>query len=157
VTLAAITGDVSSISHADLLNRDAAGSHPISAITGLQTALDGKAASSHGTHVTYGAATTALTSGGTGAIGSASTLARSDHTHTLPAYPVVTLASLGVTATAAELNALDGITASVTELNFTDGVTSNIQTQLNAKQKTITASTSAPSGGSDGDVWIVYA
>lgn len=54
--------------------------------------LDGKdatefALSSHGTHVTYGAATTALASGGTGSIGSAATLARSDHTHTLSAYP----------------------------------------------------------------------
>jgi len=38
-----------------------------------------------------------------------------------------------VTATAAELNALDGITATVTELNYTDGVTSAIQTQLDAK------------------------
>lgn len=44
-----------------------------------------------------------------------------------------TLSSFGVTATAAELNALDGITATVTELNYTDGVTSNIQTQLNGK------------------------
>jgi hypothetical protein len=43
------------------------------------------------------------------------------------------IASLGVTATAAELNTLDGITASTTELNYTDGVTSNIQTQLNGK------------------------
>lgn len=43
------------------------------------------------------------------------------------------LSSFGVTATAAELNALDGITATVTELNYTDGVTSNIQTQLNGK------------------------
>ena len=43
------------------------------------------------------------------------------------------LSSFGVTATAAELNALDGITASVTELNYVDGVTSNIQTQLNGK------------------------
>jgi len=40
----------------------------------------------------------------------------------------------GVTATASELNALDGITATVTELNYTDGVTSAIQTQLDAKQ-----------------------
>ena len=39
----------------------------------------------------------------------------------------------GVTATAAELNALDGITATVTELNYTDGVTSAIQTQLDTK------------------------
>ena len=45
----------------------------------------------------------------------------------------VTLAQLGVTATATELNSLDGITATVTELNYVDGVTSNIQTQLNAK------------------------
>ncbi len=48
------------------------------------------------------------------------------------------LVNLGLTATAAELNHLDGITANVTELNYTDGVTSNIQTQLNAKQATIT-------------------
>lgn len=38
-----------------------------------------------------------------------------------------------VTATQAELNALDGITATVDELNYTDGVTSNIQTQLDGK------------------------
>lgn len=43
------------------------------------------------------------------------------------------LTALGLTATAAELNALDGITATVTELNYTDGVTSAIQTQLDAK------------------------
>jgi hypothetical protein len=48
--------------------------------------------------------------------------------------PANALLSLGVTATAAELNTLDGITATTAELNFTDGVTSNIQTQLNAKQ-----------------------
>jgi len=39
----------------------------------------------------------------------------------------------GVTSTAAELNALDGITATVTELNYTDGVTSAIQTQMDTK------------------------
>jgi len=43
-----------------------------------------------------------------------------------------------VTATAAELNLMDGVTASTTELNYVDGVTSAIQTQLNAKQATIT-------------------
>ena len=46
------------------------------------------------------------------------------------------LADLGVTATAAELNKLDGCTATVTELNYVHGVTSNIQTQLNAKVPT---------------------
>jgi len=46
----------------------------------------------------------------------------------------------GATVTAAELNVLDGITATTAELNFTDGVTSNIQTQLNAKASNSAAS-----------------
>ncbi len=37
----------------------------------------------------------------------------------------------GVTSTAAELNLLDGVTATTAELNYVDGVTSNVQTQLN--------------------------
>ena len=40
----------------------------------------------------------------------------------------------GVTATASELNILDGATLSTTELNYVDGVTSNIQSQINSKQ-----------------------
>jgi len=40
----------------------------------------------------------------------------------------------GITATVAELNLLDGVTATTAELNYVDGVTSNIQTQLNALQ-----------------------
>lgn len=43
---------------------------------------------------------------------------------------------VAVTATAAELNALDGLTASTAELNFVDGVTSAIQTQIDGKQAT---------------------
>ena len=53
-----------------------------------------------------------------------------------------TLTSLSVTSTAAELNILDGVTATAAELNYTDGVTSAIQTQLDAKQATITSLTS---------------
>ena len=44
----------------------------------------------------------------------------------------------GVTASTAELNLIDGVTATTAELNYVDGVTSAIQTQLNAKQATIT-------------------
>ena len=44
-----------------------------------------------------------------------------------------TLASFGITATAAELNKLDGATVSVSEINFLKGVTSAIQAQLNGK------------------------
>ncbi len=54
-------------------------SHAISDVSGLQSALDGKAASSHGTHVSY--STTAPVMDGTASVGSASTVARSDHKH----------------------------------------------------------------------------
>jgi len=45
-----------------------------------------------------------------------------------------------ITSTAAELNVLDGIpgTLTATELGYVDGVTSSIQTQLDAKQATLT-------------------
>ena len=122
--------------------------HTIANITNLQSTLDGKAAASHGTHVSY--STTAPVMDGSASVGTASTVARSAHKHptdtsraaqsSLDSHPSnksnphgVTLAQLGVTSTAAELNALDGITATVTELNYVDGVTSNIQTQLNGK------------------------
>lgn len=53
--------------------------HAITDVTGLQSALDGKAAASHGTHVTY--STTAPVMDGTASAGTASTVARSDHKH----------------------------------------------------------------------------
>ena len=48
----------------------------------IQTQLDGKAASSHGTHVSYGTSASAL---GTSSAGSATAVSRSDHVHALPA------------------------------------------------------------------------
>lgn len=54
-----------------------------------------------------------------------------NRTVTLPAAQ--TLSSLGVTATAAELNKLDGFIGTTTQLNYLVGVTSSIQTQLNNK------------------------
>lgn len=53
----------------------------------MDVKLDGKADSQHGTHVTYGTSTTSLTSGGDGVVGTSGSVARADHTHTLPAYP----------------------------------------------------------------------
>ena len=74
-----------------------------------------------------------------------------------------------------QLDGKQAIVAGVsdTEIGYLDGVTSAIQTQLNGKVdevngavttasvastvvRNITLSTSAPSGGSDGDVWLVY-
>ena len=57
-----------------------------------------------------------------------------------------TLTSLGITATAAELNKMDGVTATTTEINYIDGVTSAIQTQLDGKQGTITGGASTITG-----------
>ena len=45
----------------------------------------------------------------------------------------------GITATVAELNLLNGVTATTAELNYVDGVTSNIQTQLDGKATEDTA------------------
>lgn len=53
--------------------------HAISDITNLQSTLDNKAASSHGTHVSY--SSTAPVMDGSASVGSASTVARSDHKH----------------------------------------------------------------------------
>ena len=127
---------------------DTSHTHTISNITNLQSTLDGKANASHGTHVSY--STTAPVMDGTASVGTASTVARSDHKHptdtsraaqtSLDSHTSnksnphgVTLAQLGLTATAAELNKMDGVTATTAELNYVDGVTSNIQTQLNGK------------------------
>lgn len=53
--------------------------HEISDITNLQSTLDGKAASSHGTHVSYSDDNPVMD--GTASVGSASSVARSDHKH----------------------------------------------------------------------------
>lgn len=58
---------------------DKSHTHTISDISNLQSTLDGKAAESHGTHVTY--STTAPVVDGTASVGTASTVARSDHRH----------------------------------------------------------------------------
>ena len=58
---------------------NASHTHTIADVSGLQSALDGKAASSHGTHVSY--SSTAPVMDGTASVGSASTVARSDHKH----------------------------------------------------------------------------
>ena len=76
--------------------------------------------------------------------GAANRYLRSDGTWAVPpdTNTTYTLSSFGITATAAELNKLDGVTATKTEINYLDGVTSAIQTQLNAKQATITGGAS---------------
>ena len=56
-----------------------------------------------------------------------------NETITLPAAQSITLSTLGITATASEINKLDGLTATKTELSYIHGLTSSVQTQLNNK------------------------
>lgn len=85
--------------------------------------------------------TTAQTNSFTGAVGEVTVDTDKDTVvvhdgSTAGGHPLPTsLADLGVTSSAAELNALDGIPATLTatELGYVDGVTSAIQTQLDAK------------------------
>lgn len=53
--------------------------HEIADVNGLQSALDGKAASSHGTHVTW--STTSPKMNGTASVGSETKVSRGDHIH----------------------------------------------------------------------------
>lgn len=47
--------------------------------------------------------------------------------------PTTSLSTLGISATADELNILDGATVTTVELNYLDGVASSVQTQLDGK------------------------
>ena len=89
----------------------------------------GASASGHNHTITDLDGTLPIAKGGTGATTAATALT-----------------NLGITATAAELNKMDGITATTAELNYVDGVTSSIQTQLNAKQATITGGATTITG-----------
>lgn len=71
-----------------------------SAMTKVKSALDGKAASSHGTHVSYGTSATAV--GASASAGSASTVSRSDHVHSLSKSAVTT--ALGYTPPTSDTN-----------------------------------------------------
>ena len=70
----------------------------------IQTQLNDKAASSHGTHVTFG--TTAPAAAGTAAVGSATTVSRSDHVH--PAQTTVS-GNAGTATTLKTARTIDGV------------------------------------------------
>lgn len=70
----------------------------------IQTQLNGKAASSHGTHVTYGTTTPLVA--GTGAVGTSSGLARIDHVH--PAQTTVS-GNAGTATKLATSRTIDGV------------------------------------------------
>jgi hypothetical protein len=112
-------------------------------IAGLETELAKKAQKDHGTHVTYAGADSKPLMDGTATIGTAATVAKSDHVH-----PTDT-SRASKDALDSHINNKSGnphnvtlgnlnITASAEELNYTKGVTSAIQTQLNDKAASAT-------------------
>lgn len=85
--------------------------HAISDITSLQAALDGKAASSHGTHVTY--STTAPKANGAASVGAATTVSRSDHVHPLQTTVSGNAGTATKLATARTISLTGDVTGSV--------------------------------------------
>jgi hypothetical protein len=60
----------------------------------------------------------------------------------------------GLTASTAELNKLDGVTVSTAEINYLSGVTSGIQGQLDSKISDVTAGTGLSGGGTSGSITL---
>ena len=102
---------------------DSIHSHAINEVNGLQSALDGKANSSHGTHVAY--STTAPVMDGTASVGTASTVARSDHKH-----PTDTSR-----AAQTDLDALEAVVAGKANATHSHAISdvTNLQSTLDSK------------------------
>lgn len=115
---------------------NASHTHTIADVYGLQSALDGKAASNHGTHVTY--SSTSPVMDGTASVGSASTVARSDHKH-----PTDTSR-----ASQADLDALETVVSGKANTSHTHSISNvtNLETTLSGKQATITGGASTITG-----------
>ncbi len=103
--------------------------HTIANVTGLQTALDGKAATSHGTHVSF--STTAPKANGTAAVGTASTVSRSDHVHPLQTYVSGNAGSATKLQNARNIGLTGKVTATATSFNGTADINIEV-TALNA-------------------------
>lgn len=164
-------GEVSAFAHNAIGYRDTADAHPMSAITNLDATLasilsDISALELHSHTVdgiTYNESLTLLAKLNNmdaiigGLSGGTVILDHSDLTGitATDAHPISSITGLQ-TAIDAKQDAVAGVSA--TEIGYLDGVTSAIQTQINSKQRTITASTAVPTAqdGVDGDVWIVY-
>lgn len=138
--LAAVqAGTIGAFNHNDISNRNAADAHSIAAISGLQAALDAGHAVADIEYSTGVPLSTKLNNMDAVISGLSSGVVSISHADVLgrdaaDAHPIAAITGLQA--------ALDA-KASATALT-------NYQTK-------ITASTTNPSGGSDGDVWIVYA
>ena len=160
-------GDVS-ISNGIITVNDNSHAHTIGNVTGLQTALDGKAAASHGTHVTFG--TSAPAAAGTAAVGTATTVSRSDHVH--PAQTSVSgnagtatklatarsiRTNLGSTSSASfdgSGNVTPGVTGTLGLANGGTGATTAAAGRANLGAAKIYWSANEPSDWTTNDIWF---
>lgn len=134
-------GDVT-IADGIITVNDGSHNHTIANVDGLQTALDGKAATNHGTHVTYG--TDAPKAAGTASAGSASTVSRSDHVHPVQTTISGNAGSATKLATARTIAISGGATGTATSFNGTANITIPV-TSLNAMNLNV----------ADGDTLII--
>jgi hypothetical protein len=117
----------------------------------IQTQLDGKAASSHGTHVSF--TTTAPKAAGTASVGTASTVSRSDHVH--PAQTSVT-GNAGTATTLETTRTIDGVQFNG-GANVTRYATCGTAAGTAAKTASITAGTFSLATGARVTVKFTYA
>ena len=125
-------GDVT-IENGVITVNDNSHAHTIANVTGLQDALDGKAPSSHGTHVSYD--TAAPKANGTASAGSSAAVARADHVHPLQTSISGNAASATKATNDSEDQAITGyirgLSVSGKVITYTrgDGTTGTITTQ----------------------------
>ena len=142
--------------------------HEIDEVTGLQDALDGKAASSHGTHVTW--STTTPKANGTATVGTETKVARGDHVH--PAQTSVsgnagtatklatarTITLSGDVSGSASFDGSDNITITATVAddshNHTIANVDGLQSALDAKEASGSAATALTNAKSYTDTKI---
>lgn len=119
----------------------------------IQTKLDGKASTSHGTHVTF--SFTAPLMDGTASVGSGSYVARSNHRHPTDTTRAAKTDLDNLTTVVSgkadaehthDISDITGVTTTTEEINYLDGVTSGIQAQIDSKQSTITGAATTITG-----------
>lgn len=129
-------GDVT-ISNGVVTVNDDSHNHVISNVDGLQAALDGKAATSHGTHVTY--STAAPAANGTASAGKAATVSRSDHVHPLQTTVSGNAGSATKLATARTVALSGGVVGTATSFDGTADISIPV-TSVNAAMLTLDSS-----------------
>ena len=139
-------GDVT-IENGVITVNDDSHAHTIENIDGLQSALDGKAASSHGIHVTY--STDAPKANGTASAGSAATVSRSDHVHPLQTTVSGNAGTATKLATARSISISGAVTATAQKFDGSDDIDISVSSVDGTKITGIIPLASIPKGAQE--------